>query len=80
MAAAAQSIDFCIDILSAQVAEVIAKEKDLPLTDAVKRFMATKTYALLMDTESLLYLESVAYVLDMLKAEEAGNWDVWLEV
>ena len=80
MAVAAQSIDFCIDILSAQVAEAIAKEKNIPLTDAVKQFMSTKTHSLLMDKESLLYLESVEYVLDMLKAEEAGNWDEWLEV
>jgi len=80
MAAAAQSINFCIDILSAQVAEAIANEKGISLKDAVKRFMSTKTHSLLMDKESLLYLESVEYVLDMIKAEEDGNWDEWLEV
>ena len=33
-----------------------------------------------MDKESFLYLESPEYVLDMLKAEDEGNWDEWLEV
>jgi hypothetical protein len=33
-----------------------------------------------MDKESLLYLESVEYILDMLNAEETGSWDEWLEV
>ena len=80
MTTTALSIDFCIDILSAQIAETIAKEKNIPLKDAVKRFMSSKTHSLLMDKESFLYLESVEYVLDMLKAEESGNWDEWLEV
>jgi hypothetical protein len=80
MTITAQSIDFCIDILSAQVAEKIAIEKCIPLKDAVKQFMSTKTHTLLIDKESLLYLESVEYILDMLNAEETGSWDEWLEV
>ena len=80
MATTAQSIDFCIDVLSAQIAEAIAKKNGIPQKDAVKQFMSTKTYSLLIDKESLLYLESVEYVLDMLESEEAGNWDKWLEV
>jgi hypothetical protein len=80
MVATKQSIDFCLDILSAQIAEMISKEKGISLKDAIKQFMSTKTHALLMDKESFLYLESVEYVLDMLKAEEDGNWDEWLEV
>jgi len=48
--------------------------------EAVRQFMATKTYSLLFDKESYLYLESYEYVLDMLQSEEKGNWDEWLEV
>ena len=42
--------------------------------------MKSKTYALLINPESFLYLESPAYVLDMVDAEQRGDWDRWLEV
>jgi hypothetical protein len=42
--------------------------------------MATKTFELLINPGSYLYLEATAYVEDMLNAEFAGDWDSWLEV
>ena len=80
MSVASQSIDFCIDILATQVTEEIAKESGISEKEAIRRFIDTRTYNLLVDKESRLYLESFEYVMDMLKAEENGNWDEWLEV
>jgi len=74
------SVEFCIDILASRVAEEIARQKGIITKDAIRLFMATKTYTLLLDRESLLYLESFEYVMDMLAAEESGNWLRWLEV
>jgi hypothetical protein len=80
MTVSAQSIDFCINIISTQVAEAISIDKSISLKEAVKLFISSKTHALLMDNESFLYLENTKYVLDMLRAEENGNWDEWLEI
>ena len=74
------SIEFCIDVLTARIAEEISKQKNISIKEAIRLFMATKTYALLIDKESYLYLESFEYIMDMLEAEESGNWSEWLEV
>lgn len=74
------AIEFCTDILAARLAEEIAKQKDVSLTKAVQLLMATKTYSLLIDKESYLYLESFEYIMDMLAAEESKDWSRWLEV
>ena len=74
------SVEFCIDILATRVADEIAKQKNISAKEAIRGFMATKTYGLLIDKESRLYLESVEYIVDMLAAEESGNWSQWLEV
>jgi len=41
--------------------------------------MKTKTYALLFDENSLLYLESAEYTFDMLQAEQREDWEYWTE-
>jgi hypothetical protein len=74
------SVEFCIDILATRVAEEIARQKEIAAKEAIRLFMATKTYGLLIDTESRLYLESFEYVMDMLAAEESEDWSRWLEV
>ena len=50
------------------------------ISDALRFFMATKTYELLANPKSYLYLESAPYVEDMLDAELSGDWDRWMEV
>jgi hypothetical protein len=72
-------IQLCIDALAADVGDMIAKENGVSTTEALQQFMRTKTYALLFDEQSLLYLESAEYVFDMLKAEQSGNWQRWKE-
>jgi hypothetical protein len=73
-------IRYSIDTLTAEVVERYAKNNDISLTDALKLFMKTKTFDLLRDSESFLYLESVEYVYDMLEAEFEEDIERWLEV
>jgi hypothetical protein len=69
-----------IDLHIVKLTETLAEREGKSKTDCVREFMASKTYELLVDPESYLCLESPAYILDMLDAERAGNWDRWLEV
>jgi len=73
-----KSIQFCIDTVTARVAEMFAKEKNMPHTEALRFFMASKTFNLLINPKSYLFLESAEYTLDMLDAEIKGDWDRWL--
>ena len=74
-----QKIHLCIDALAADVADKLSRESCITITIALHEFMKTKTYALLFDEYSLLYLESAEYVFDMLKAEQRGDWEYWKE-
>jgi hypothetical protein len=73
-------VQLCIDALTADVSDMLAAESGATATEALRQFMRTKTYELLFDERSLLYLESEAYVYDMLKAEQRGDWQRWEEV
>ena len=73
-------IDVCIESIAAQVADAYADNQKIPVTDAMRMFMTTKTYELLTNPKSYLYLESAAYVEDMLNAELSGDWESWMEV
>jgi len=73
-------IQLCIDSLTADVADKVASDQKIGTTEALRQFMETKTYDLLFDTASFLYLESTEYVYDMLQAEQRGDWESWLEV
>jgi hypothetical protein len=72
-------IQLCIDALAADVGDMLAKENSVSTTEALQQFMQTKTYSLLFDEQSLLYLESAEYIFDMLKDEQSGNWQRWKE-
>jgi len=74
-----QKIQLCIDALAADVADKLAQESRITITAALQEFMGTKTYLLLFDEHSLLYLESAEYIFDMLQAEQCGNWERWRE-
>ncbi|MCL2139327.1 MAG: hypothetical protein FWH41_07330 [Treponema sp.] len=75
-----RSIQFCIDTVTARVAQRLAQEKQMSNTDALCYFMASETYCLLIEPKSYLFLESAEYTLDMLDAEIKGDWDHWLEI
>ena len=74
------SIQFAIDTLTAQAVQKYAKDNALTGTEALRFFMRTDTFRLLINPESFLYLESVEYVLDMLEAEICEDTERWLEV
>lgn len=73
-------VDVCIDSLSAQVADRYAEKQNITVTDAMRLFMTTKTYELLLNPKSYLYLEAAQYVEVMLNAELSGDWESWMEV
>ncbi|MDR3295495.1 MAG: hypothetical protein LBT26_06670 [Clostridiales Family XIII bacterium] len=69
----------CVDAIAADVADMLAKDSGMAITEALQKFMQGKTYALLFDENSLLYLESAEYGYDMLQAEQRGDWERWRE-
>jgi len=75
-----QSISFIIDLLTTNVVDELAKKNGSSVTETLRELMRSKTYALLINPESFLFLESPAYVMDMVDAEQRGDWDRWLEV
>ncbi len=75
-----QSTRFTIDALVAKIAETLSRETRKTPTESLRDFMATKTYHLLLNPKSYLFLESPAYIKEMIEAERVGDWDTWLEV
>jgi hypothetical protein len=73
-------VELCQDLLGTRVSQMIAVRDNIPPTDAIRKLMATKTYALLMEPESYLHFESAEYILDMYDAERRGDWEYWTEV
>jgi len=73
-------VDTCIESIAAQVADAYAEKQKIPVTDAMRLFMTTKTYDLLTNPKPYLYLEVAPYVEDMLYAELSGDWESWMEV
>jgi hypothetical protein len=70
----------CADLVLTRVAERYAAEHELTNTEALRRIMATKTYELLQDPESLLCYESAESIYALLQDEAHGDWDEWLKV
>jgi hypothetical protein len=71
---------YCADIVATAVVSQYAKKHSLPPTDALRKIMGTKTYELLQNPASRLCFESAESILDMLRAEEEGDWDEWEKV
>ena len=72
-------IHFCIDALAADTADKISRKYCISTTGALQKLMKSKTYLLLFDEQSLLYLESAEYIFDMFQAEQRGDWAYWKE-
>ncbi len=72
-----KNIQFCMDTLMAMVAEKYAKKHKISVTEALRIFIATKTYELLVNAKSYLYLETAEYILDMWKDEQNEDWERW---
>jgi hypothetical protein len=70
----------CADLVLTRVAERYATENNLTNTEALRRIMATKTYELLQDPESMQCYESAESIFALLKDEERGDRDSWMKV
>jgi hypothetical protein len=75
-----QKAQYCADLVATAVVSQYAKENGLSTTEALRIIMETKTYDLLQDPESRLCFESAESIMDMLCAEERGDWDEWEKV
>lgn len=72
--------DVIIEIKTADIASRLSERENIDPTEALRRFMSTKTYELLQNSETYLCFEGVEYIWDMLNAEQCGDWERWLEV
>jgi hypothetical protein len=70
----------CADLVLTRVAQRYAKDRNLTNTEALRRIMATKTYELLQDSESLQCYESAESLYALLQDEERGDWAAWMKV
>jgi hypothetical protein len=75
-----QSIIFVTDLIVTNIVDELAQKSGKSATETLRELMKSKTYALLMNPEAYLFLESPAYILDMIDAEQSGDWDRWLVV
>ena len=75
-----EKAQYCADIVTTAVVSQYAKEKSLSPTESLRIIMNTKTYDLLQVPESRLCFESAASILDLLYAEERGDWNEWEKV
>jgi len=73
-------VEICIESIAAQVVDHHAEQQSIPVTDAMRLFLTTKTYELLTNPKSFLFLEAAPYVEDMMHAELSGDWESWMEV
>jgi hypothetical protein len=73
-------VEVCIESIAAQVVDAYAERQKISVTEAMRLFMTTKTYELLTNPKSYLYLEAAPYVEDMLNAELSNDWESWMEV
>jgi hypothetical protein len=71
---------YCADLVATKVVSQYAKEHSLTPTEALRSIMKTKTYDLLQDPQSHLCFESSESILDLLYAEERGDWEEWAKV
>lgn len=74
------SFDYLVGITIKYVANKLHLDLEVTYEQALKKFMATKTYDLLLSKKSKLYLESNEYIYNMVQAEYRGDVKTWLEI
>lgn len=60
---------FLMEGISADVVRYLVERDGMTLTDAISTFHNSETFAKLEDFETELYVESPAYVYDLLRSE-----------
>lgn len=74
------NIDDILNFHVDYVVDKICKSKKLNKRVTFEQFKLSKTYKLLFNLDSKLYLESSEYVLDMYENELDENWEEWLKI
>lgn len=64
-----QNAKYLSEGISADVVRYLVEKNDMSLADAISTFHNSETFAKLEDFETGLYIESPAYVYDMLISE-----------
>ena len=75
-----ERIEFVRRLKIKKISEILASESGIFFEEALRQFAKTKTYDLLEDNESMLYVESEPYILDMLRSELNEDWENWLKI
>ena len=74
------TIKIAIESLIAQVADSYARSRCVTITEALQFYMKSKTFELLINPKSYLFLETAPYIEDMLEAEISEDWESWMEI
>ena len=79
MKATSVNINKSIQAISVYLVKRISKEGNCSAETACKKLLKTMTYELLQNKDSELYAESPEYIWSMLRDEENGNIESWIE-
>lgn len=63
------NFEFLVEYITAKVVEWMMKDQVIGLEEALVRFHNTETFEKLCDRRTLLYIESPAYIYDLLQDE-----------
>lgn len=64
-----KNAQYLFEGISADVVRLLVEKNDLPLSEAISVFHNSETFSKLEDFETGLYVESPAYIYDMLLSE-----------
>jgi len=67
-----KGFSFLVDSKTARISEAYSAKRNITIDEAMKLFLGSKTYRVLNDAETGIYLEVFEYVYDMF-LEEMGE-------
>lgn len=67
-----KGLPFLVDSKTARISELYANRKEISIDEAMKIFLGSKTYGVLNNSDTGLYLEVFEFVYDMF-LEEMGE-------
>lgn len=79
MKATSVNINKSIQAISLYLVHRISEENNCSQEEALRKLLKTVTYEILQNKDSEMYAESPEYVWSMLKDEENGKMESWIE-
>jgi len=67
-----KGFDFTVESKVSRISEQYAKKANISINESIRKFLASKTYELLSDEKTGIYLEVIEYVYDIY-LEELGE-------